>query len=341
MGVGVNDMDASLKFYRKFFGMDVAFFDAVAPAPLMDIYTRNSTITKRASMILNLQGGGAMEVIRPTSFEPAAPKFEVLPGDLGIFAVQIRTSDIHESHAYCLMNKAPGLSEISFDPNGKPTFFMNDPDHNVFQFVEDTHNYMQTGQHSGGVFSCSIGVKDIEKSRKLYSDLLGYDKVLYDKSDKTYDASESWKDVAVRRVMLTQSAPAGGGFAKVMGQTGIELVQALDRSPNPLFQDRIWADNGFVHLGFDVKGMTLLGQEFKDEGFGFTCDSNDALDMGSTKVHCTYIEDVNGTWLELIEVFKVPIIEKWGVFLNVEKRDPLKPLPDFMLKALRFSRIKD
>jgi hypothetical protein len=43
----------------------------------------------------------------------------------------------------------------------------------------------------------------------------------------------------------------------------------------------------------------------------------------------------------MIEVYKVPIIEKWGVFLNVEKRDPMKPLPDFMLKALRFSRIKD
>jgi hypothetical protein len=79
----------------------------------------------------------------------------------------------------------------------------------------------------------------------------------------------------------------------------------------------------------------------KTKGFGFTCDSNDALDMGTTKVHCTYIEDPDHTWLELIEVFKVPIIEKWGIFLNVEKRDPLKPLPDFMLKALRFSRIKD
>ena len=63
--------------------------------------------------------------------------------------------------------------------------------------------------------------------------------------------------------------------------------------------------------------------------------------MGNTKVHCVYIEDRYGTLLELIEVYKVPIIEKWGIFLNVEKRDPLKPLPNFMLKALRFSRIRD
>ncbi|MBM3428679.1 MAG: hypothetical protein FJX95_07850 [Bacteroidetes bacterium] len=63
--------------------------------------------------------------------------------------------------------------------------------------------------------------------------------------------------------------------------------------------------------------------------------------MGNTKVHCVYIDDPDGILIEMIEVYKVPIVEKWGVYLNVEKRDPLKPLPDFMLKALRFSRIKD
>jgi hypothetical protein len=64
--------------------------------------------------------------------------------------------------------------------------------------------------------------------------------------------------------------------------------------------------------------------------------------MGSsTRVHCTYIEDPDGTLIELIEVFKIPIIEKLGIFLNVEKRDPKKPLPDLMLKAMKFARIKD
>jgi hypothetical protein len=141
--------------------------------------------------------------------------------------------------------------------------------------------------------------------------------------------------------MLTQSAQPGGGFAKVTGATYIELVQALDRIPAYLFKDRIWGDSMFAHIGFDVKGMKALGQDLSEAGYGFTCDSNDALNMGQTKVHCTYIHDKDRTLIEMIEVYKVPIIEKWGIFLNVEKRDPLKPLPDFMLKALRFSRIKD
>jgi hypothetical protein len=87
--------------------------------------------------------------------------------------------------------------------------------------------------------------------------------------------------------------------------------------------------------------MAALGKDLAAAGYGFTCDSNNAIGMGQTKVHCTYIQDNDVTLIEMIEVYKVPIMEKWGIFLNVEKRDPLKPLPDFMLKALRFSRIKD
>ena len=42
----------------------------------------------------------------------------------------------------------------------------------------------------------------------------------------------------------------------------------------------------------------------------------------------------------MIEVYKIPIIEKLGLFLNVEKRKPSQPLPSWMLKALKFTRVK-
>ncbi|MBL0315428.1 MAG: hypothetical protein IPP69_06435 [Flavobacteriales bacterium] len=176
----------------------------------------------------------------------------------------------------------------------------------------------------------------------MYCDILGFDQVVYDKTG----SFEDWKELKAgrenyRRVLLTQKAQPGGGFARVTGKTYIELVQALDRKPHFIFEDRIWGDTGFAHIGFDVKGMKALGVDLKNAGYPFTCDSNDALNMGTTKVHCTYIHDDDRTLIEMIEVYKVPIMEKWGIFLNVEKRDPLKPLPDLMLKALRFSRVKD
>jgi catechol 2,3-dioxygenase-like lactoylglutathione lyase family enzyme len=342
IGVAVTDMNSSLRFYRKFFGLDIPFFDSVQPAPLMNVYTANKTITKRASMIMNLQGGCAIEVIRPTSFEPVKAENAVKCGDLGIFITRVKCVNIQESHAFCKKHQAPGLTEISSDPSGQSTFYIEDLDGNIWQYVQGESWYTKGKHHSGGVVGCTVGVSNIDKALKLYAEILGFDQIVYDKTG----VFDDWKNLPAgngrfRRVLLTQSAQPGGGFARVTGKTYIELVQALERNPAFIFHNRIWGDTGFAHIGFDVKGMKALGADLKAAGYPFTCDSNDALNMGTTKVHCTYIQDDDRTLIEMIEVYKVPIIEKWGVFLNVEKRDPLKPLPDFMLKALRFSRIKD
>jgi catechol 2,3-dioxygenase-like lactoylglutathione lyase family enzyme len=342
IGVAVQDMDASLKYFRKIFGMNIPFFDSVQPAPLMDCYTHGKTITKRASMIMNLQGGCAMEVIRPTTFEPRKADFQIKVGDLHIFQVHMKTRDVKQMQEHCKKNGALGVSEIQLNPAQQNVFDLTDLDGNFFRVEPTKECYREMGHPSNGVAGCSIGVTNMEEALNLYSDLLGYDEVVFDRTGTFND----WRHLPggteqYRRVRLKQSAPTGGGFARVMGETFIELVQALDRVPARTFKGRIWGDSGFVHLGLDVKGMKKLGENLGAQGFGFRCDSNDALIMGQTRVHCTYIDDKDGTLIELIEVYKVPIVEKWGVFLNVEKRDPLKPLPNFMLNALRFSRIKD
>ncbi len=342
IGVAVQDMDASLKYFRKIFGMNIPFFDSVQAAPLMDCYTHEKTITKRASMIMNLQGGCAMEVIRPTTFEPRKADFQIKIGDLHIFQVHMKARNVKHMHEHCKNNGARDVSEIQLNPAQQNVFDLTDLDGNFFRVEPTTECYREMGHPSNGVAGCSIGVTNMEDALNLYSNLLGYNEVVFDRTGTFND----WGHLPggkeqYRRVRLIQSAPTGGGFARVMGVTFIELVQALDRVSARTFKGRIWGDSGFVHLGLDVKGMKKLGENLAAQGFPFRCDSNDALSMGQTKVHCTYIDDKDGTLIELIEVYKVPIVEKWGIFLNVEKRDPLKPLPNFMLNALRFSRIKD
>ena len=343
IGVGVPDSEVSQRWYRKFLGMDIAIFDGEAPAPLMDIYTNNKTITKRATMILNLQGGCAMEVVNPTSFLAKHGNVEFQLGDLGIFVGQIKAYNVKVAYDYFVANDAQMVSDIVKLPDGGETFFVQDPDGLYFQIVKGG-NFFTKGKHvTGGPNGCVIGVSNIEKAMTLYADVLGYDKVVYDKTG----VFEDWKSLPggskeFRRIRLTQSNQPGGGFAKVTSDTYIELAEAKNYSPKKIYEGRIWGDIGFVHLGFDVRGMVALGKDLEEKGFGFSCDTKDTLDMGgTTRVHCTYIEDPDGTLIEMIEVYKIPIIEKLGIFMNVEKRNPLKPLPDYMLKALRFARIKD
>ena len=44
---------------------------------------------------------------------------------------------------------------------------------------------------------------------------------------------------------------------------------------------------------------------------------------------------------EFVETKKLPVIKKIGWYLDLRKRDPKKALPNFILKALQFSRVKD
>jgi catechol 2,3-dioxygenase-like lactoylglutathione lyase family enzyme len=343
IGVATRDMDKSLKLYRKLFGMDVPFFDSVQDAPLMDSHTRGKTISKRASMVLNLQGGCAFEVLRAESFEPKAAGWQVGIGDLGITTVQIKTRNISRMHAHARSLLGDDCDvHITSTPWGEDTFYLKDCDGNLFQILQAKDWFDNNGHPSGGVLGCSIGVSDMQKSLALYADALGFDEVLFDETR----AFEDWQHLqngeqSYRRVRIAQSAPGAGGFGKLTGKTYIELIQAQDRPGKFIFEDRIWCDLGFAHLGFDVRGMEALGTDLAKRGVPFRCDTADAIGMGETKVHCTYIDDPDECWLEMIEVQKVPIIEKWGLFLDVQKRGQDEPLPRWMLKSLRFSRVKD
>lgn len=342
LGVGTADLDASWKFYRTFFGMDIPFFDAVAEAPLMKSYTKDVVINKRAAMILNLQGGCAMEVVQPKSFEASQPKETTLLGDIGIFIGKIKTKDI-EKHYNLFLTESPEsiVSKIEETPNGEKTFFVVDPNGLYFQILPHKNWYTDLGHVSGSNIGCTLGVSNIDASIKCYK-ALGYDKVVYDKTG-TFNDFKSLKGGKneFRRVLLTQSITPTGGFGKTIDSTFIELVQVIDRTPKKMWKGRIWGDVGFVHIGFDVKGMEALGEDLTKLGHPFTCDSSNGLMMGKTRIHSTYIEDPDGILLELIEVYKIPILEKFGLFMDVSKRDPRKPYSNIMLKALKFSRIKD
>jgi catechol 2,3-dioxygenase-like lactoylglutathione lyase family enzyme len=344
LGVGVKDHEASWKWLRKYFKMDIPFFNAVAEAPLMDVYTKGKTINKRAAMIMNLKGGCAMEVVSPVSFTARPADFELNLGDIGIFVATMRSENIEASKQ--LFDKdAIKTSSITTTPDGLKTFFVQDINGLNYQVIEGGEWYSKMSFPSGGVTSCIIGVSDMEKSLHFYQNLMGFDVVVYDKSEVFQDFNSFLPNGngKFRRVKLQQKKPILGGFALLGGTQCIELVQSIDEyQPKKIWKGRIWGDVGFVHLGMDVRGMKAIGEKLSAAGHPFTCDTKDILSMGdSTKVHCTYIDDPDGILLEMIEVFKIPLIEKLGIYLNVAEKDPTKPLPNWLLKLMRFMRVKD
>ena len=84
----------------------------------------------------------------------------------------------------------------------------------------------------------------------------------------------------------------------------------------------------------------------ESKGFPFTVDTKksqegNSFDMGEAAGHFSYIQDPDGTLIEFVETHKVPILKKFGWYLDLRKRDPNKSLPDWIVKTLRFSRVKN
>ncbi len=343
IGVGIPDVHAAWFWYRKHFAMDIPVFEERAEAGLMTIYTGNEVQSRHAVMALNMGGGAGMEIWQYTSRNTEPPTFDVQLGDYGIFVTRIKSPDVRAAFNWFKQQNVDLMSDLLTDPAGQPHFFVRDPYGLMYQVVPGLSWFSKPKHHTGGPSGCMIGVSDIDKARALYSDLLGYDEVVYDESGTFDDFAclPNEENAKARRVLLRHSKPRKGGFSRLLGASEIELVKVYDRVPQPIFQNRFWGDLGFIHLCFDVRNMDALEAACKEKGFPFTVDSMNTFDMGEASGRFSYIEDPDGTLIEFVEAHKMPIMKKWGWYLDLKNRDPEKPLPNWMLKSLRFSRVKD
>jgi len=343
IGIGVQDVHKAWKWYRKYFGMDIRVFEEAAPADLMMPYTGGIPRNRHAALALNMQSGGGFEIWQYTDRTPQPPIDEICIGDLGIYATKIKSKNVNTTFDFYKVEKLNLSSDILSDPEDLNHFFIHDPFNNLFQIVNGNGWFKDEKKLTGASYGAIIGVSEIDNSRKVYSDILGYDSVVYDVSGVFEDFKRlPGGDKTFRRVLLRHSKPREGAFSPVLGPSEIELVQVLKGEPaKKIFQDRYWGDLGFIHLCFDIRGMDKLREECKTKGFPFTVDAGDTFDMGESAGAFSYIEDPDGTLIEFVETHRVPILKKLGIYLNLRNRDPHKSLPRWMLNALSLNKVKD
>ena len=341
VGIGVANVHEGFKWYNRMFGMDIPIFEEAAEANLMLPYTGGKPHKRHAILAINIKGGGGFEIWQYTSRVPQAPSFKAQLGDLGLFCAKIKSDNINASYTYLRSKGVKMLGNISDNPQGKKHFFLEDAFGNLFEVIEDNVWFGKGKQHTGGPVGMIIGVSNLQKSIQFYSDILGYNQVLY-------SGEESYADLSVlpggavqaKRAILTHSKKRVGPFSKLFGNSYIELVEAKNYSPRKIFENRYWGDLGFIHLCFDIKNMPALKLKCEANGHPFTVDGGAGFEMGEAAGHFTYIEDPDGALIEFVETKKIPIMKKYGWYLDLKKRAPEKPLPDWMLKALGLNRKK-
>ena len=340
IGIGVSDVKQGFSWYHRHFGMDIPVFDEAAEAGLMLPYTGGTPHKRHAILAINMKGGAGFEIWQYTSRTPVDADFDIQLGDLGILCVKIKTDDVKATHDFFISKNLTNLGEMQKDPAGNDHFYLNDPWGNLFEVIYSTNFFGKGKKITGGSAGCTIGVSDIDRSIGFYSTILGYDQIVYDEEDIFDDFTTlSGGNNKFRRVLLKHSKPHKGGFSELLGDSQIELLQVLDRTPEKIFKNRYWGDLGFIHICFDITGMDDLMNECNEKGHPFMVDSANSFDMGEAAGRFSYIEDPDGTLIEFVETHKIPILKKLGWYLHLEKRDPEKPLPKWLVKAMSLSRV--
>jgi len=342
IGVGVKDATEAWKWYRKWFGMDICVFEDTASAKLMTQYTGDQVQDRHAVLALNMQSGGGFEIWQFTSREPQPATFEIKAGDLGVYAAKIKCKNVPAAFKRFQEGGYTIDSSVQKDPAGNEGFFVKDPYGNLWHIVNGDGWYQEEQKLTGGIYGAVIGVSNMDRALDLYSKVLGYSEVVSDTSGEQADLSAlPGGTKRFRRVILRCPQSRSGAFSRLLGPAHIELWQALDSPGRKIFEQRYWGDLGFIHLCFDVVSMKRLGKSLHEHGFKFTVDSSNSFDMGEAAGHFTYTEDPDQTLIEFVETHRVPIMKKIGWFLNLHEKRRSKPLPNWMVRSLRFNRVKD
>lgn len=343
VGVGCIDFSEAWKWYIEMFQMDVRILEDDTVAERMLPYTGNKPQKRHACIAVNLQGGGGFEIWQYSERKPQPVGFQISVGDLGIFAAKIKSRDVKAFHAE-LTSKYEKVSPLNQLPDGTGCFVVEDPWGNWFQVVEDKNVFIEQHRLGGGIVGAITGCSDIDRTIPLYRDLLGYDTIVYDKSGIFDDfAFMAGGNEQYRRVLLKSSTKRKGAFVPLFGESTIELVQALDRTPRKIYEGRYWGDPGFIQICFDVTNMRALEKRCNELGFPFTVDScpgDEHFDMGEASGHFTYIEDPDGTLIELVEAHKLTIMKRPHLYIDMLKRNREKAFPKVFFRLMGMNKVK-
>lgn len=337
LGMGVENADRQVAFLKEAFGFDVKAADVEGSQPMMNCYTNGELMHRRSLIVGNFQGGALLELIQPMSSDIL--EFTPTFGDYGVYIAKIRSYQIQKSYDRLKKKFEADVSEMFTEPLGRNTFFIRDPEGNLFQLVEpqaEMQSCLVQGKDTGGVLGCAIGVSDLAAATKFYCEKLGY--VL---SGESLNGSNVWNDnylgvcTNVSRAFLTKKSVNGGLLSNLLGDSEIELIKTNDgREPVRIMKDRRWGDSGFIHLCFDSKDCSEAKDYLTKRGIEITTGARvnwDGLDS-----EFFYFEDPDRCYVEVNSFYTIPIYNPLRIRYKIRK-NRVKPLAKKWFSILKLN----
>ena len=211
IGIGVPNVQNIWKWYREAFGIDIKIFEEAAEAPLMTDYTGNKVQSRTATLALSMEGGGGFEIWQYTSRDTLKANFEIQAGDYGLYATKIKSKDVIKTFDFFNEIGLKPLNKPRKSPNGSLSFFIKDPNENLFQIVESI-SYMDLG---GNIFK--IGVKEVDfsyRSCSLLKNNIALEATLLGQPDNIESIAERMASFSQKRWSKQPKARSAGCIFK-------------------------------------------------------------------------------------------------------------------------------
>jgi catechol 2,3-dioxygenase-like lactoylglutathione lyase family enzyme len=226
IGVGVADVDRSLRFYADLGFTEVAF-DYEGPLPGLERVAGRPDVTGRVVMLRSVNetvlGPGAIKLVHTTDAPPPPMPTGMAWGEPGICEVCIHARDQAALYRRLVDELGhPGLME----PNDAPLppygtrcslSYVADPDGTKIELIEwlDLEHGWPDGAGPQGVNHVAFGVASLERTRAFY-ERLGFTGMLFE-SDGYFEPMHPWyaPREAPRQRMTLLMNPHGAGMEPV------------------------------------------------------------------------------------------------------------------------------
>ncbi len=312
IGMGAHDVGRTYDFWRKNLGFKMKLNDHTGVDEQMNDIL-GGPCEMRMLMAMNVAGGGAIEVVQHMSGsrEPETP---LEWGDIGVLDVGLKTFKLDE---VCRRLQGRGVALLvqprSMETGeGRTRFaYLRDPDGLLVQLIEDTSGKRP---RVGGVVQVTVGVRDLERSKEFYRNVLGFEELVWETDDLSgIDEVTGGKKTRAALVSHPRSMKSG---LPVLEPGAVRLVQTTDYQGKSSFEGRRWGDIGCMEFALDVDDVKSTYQGMVAAG-AQPYQGPTLMDMGSGSVGSfAYVKDPDGNIVEMVEVNKVMFVSP-AVMRNV------------------------
>lgn len=299
IGIGVSDMDNSIKFYGENLGFTKIMFDYTGYIPGIEKMTNKTETEGRVVMLKNKNispmGLGMIKLVQliPPGSASKMPE-GMYWGEIGVSEICLHGHRVPEIFYDIVIEKGckalmPAISCTlpPYDTN-VDLCYIADPDGGKIEILEwkDIWSGIRTEPAVEGVNHVAFGVSNIEKSTAYYKSL-GFTETLFD-FDGYFDAFAIWfpKLVKMKERILANYHGAS-----------IELVEQTPPSEDLKGE---WGRIGPMEFSIEVDNIDTAFEFLHNNGINFVCPPQ-TIKVPSGEWKYAYIVEPDNLYVSLIE----------------------------------------